>query len=103
MNETPIKAGKNKDKTKKGRMKQGYCWPMFGEQIEIVFIYADSRARYQIEKILSKQFSGTLLTDGYGAYAAYCQANELITHAQCWPRYPDSRFIKRRFDKTLCV
>ena len=82
MDETPIKAGKSK--TRKGRMHQGYFWPIFGEDNEIVFTYAGSRARHVIERILTEQFRGTLLSDGYAAYASYCRGNTDIVHAQCW-------------------
>jgi len=82
MDETPIKAGKSK--TKKGRMNQGYFWPIYGEDDEVAFIYADSRARRVVEGILSTQFGGTIVTDGYAAYASFCKANAAITHAQCW-------------------
>jgi len=70
MDETPIKAGKSR--TKKGRMHQGYFWPIYGDNNEIVFTYAGSRARHVIERILTEQFRGTLLSDGYAAYASYC-------------------------------
>lgn len=82
MDETPIKAGKSK--TRRGRMNQGYLWPMYGEEDEIAFTFAASRARRVIERILAGQFEGTILSDGYSAYAAYCQANQSIVHAQCW-------------------
>ncbi len=82
MDETPIKAGKSKKK--KGRMHQGYYWPLFGDQNEIVFTYADSRARRVIEQLLNDKFSGTLLSDGYKAYASYVASTEGVTHAQCW-------------------
>ena len=49
-----------------------------------MFTYSDSRGRQQIEKIVKEQFSGTLVTDGYAAYARYVQKTEGITHAQCW-------------------
>ena len=29
-------------------------------------------------------YSGTLLSDGYAAYAAYAKHNGQVTHAQCW-------------------
>lgn len=80
MDETPIKAGK----AGKGKMQQGYFWPIYGEQDEIVFTYSASRGRAHIEQVLKEQFSGTLLSDGYAAYARYAEENEGITHAQCW-------------------
>ena len=93
MDETPIKAGKSK--TRKGRMNQGYLWPIYGEDEEIVFTYASSRARHVIERILAEQFEGTILTDGYSAYASYCRASETITHAQCWA-HARRKFVEAR-------
>ena len=82
MDETPVKAGKSKKK--KGRMHQGYYWPLYGDQDEIVFTYSESRARRVIEQLLDNQFSGTLLSDGYKAYASYAAKTEGVVHAQCW-------------------
>ena len=79
MDETPIKAGKQK----KGKMRQAYLWPMYGEEDEIVFRYAPSRAHHYVQDWL-KDYSGTLLSDGYEAYAAYARQNDQVTHAQCW-------------------
>ena len=80
MDETPIKAGRQH----KGKMKQGYFWPVYGEDDEIVFTYSDSRGRRQIESLLNQSFKGTILTDGYAAYARYVKQTEQVTHAQCW-------------------
>ncbi len=64
MDETPIKAGRQK----KGKMRQAYLWPMYGEADEIVFKYAPSRAHHHVQEWL-KGYQGTLLSDGYDAYA----------------------------------
>ena len=80
MDKTPIKAGRQH----KGKMKQGYFWPVYGEDDEIVFTYSDSRGRQQIETLLNQSFKGTILTDGYAAYARYVKQTEAVTHAQCW-------------------
>ncbi len=80
MDETPIKAGRKA----KGKLKQSYYWPIYGEANEIVFTFSESRGRQHIEQILNKQFKGTLLTDGYAAYARYVASTEGIDHAQCW-------------------
>ena len=80
MDETPIKASREY----KGKMKQGWFWPVYGEADEVVFTYSDSRGRQQVEKLLKTQFKGALITDGYAAYARFVQKTEGITHAQCW-------------------
>lgn len=82
MDETPIKAGRSK--RQRGRMHQGYFWPIYGEEDEICFVYAGSRARRVIEELLTKEFEGTLLSDGYAAYAAYAASSTNVVHAQCW-------------------
>jgi transposase len=79
MDETPIKAGRQK----KGKMRQGYFWPIYGDDDEIVFHYAPSREHRHVQEFLGS-FSGTLLSDGYEAYAAYAKHNGQVTHAQCW-------------------
>lgn len=82
MDETPIKAGKSK--TRRGKMHQGYYWPLYGEDDEVVFSYSDSRARRVIESILQAKCTGTLLSDGYKAYASYVANTPRLVHAQCW-------------------
>ncbi len=79
MDETPIKAGRQK----KGKMRQGYFWPIYGDDDEIVFHYAPTREHRHVQAFLG-DFSGTLLSDGYEAYAAYARHNGQVTHAQCW-------------------
>ena len=78
MDETAIKAGRAK-----GKMKAAWFWPLMSED-EIVFTYSPSRGKQQVEKLLNDVFEGTLLSDGYAAYARYVAATELVTHAQCW-------------------
>jgi transposase len=79
MDETPIKAGREK----KGKLRQGYFWPMYGDADEMVFRYAPSREHRHVDAFLGN-FSGTLLSDGYEAYAAYARGRQQVTHAQCW-------------------
>jgi transposase len=80
MDETPIKAGRKA----KGKMRQGYLWPIYGEADEIVFGYTPSRAAGHVRDVLGESFSGTLVSDGYEAYARYARQNTLVTHAECW-------------------
>ena len=79
MDETPIKAGKQG----KGKMRQAYLWPVYGDRDEMVFHYTASRAHRHVQDILG-DYQGTLLSDGYEAYAAYSRCNAGVTHAQCW-------------------
>ncbi|MGB5340205.1 MAG: IS66 family transposase, partial [Gammaproteobacteria bacterium] len=80
MDETPIKAGRKA----KGKLRQGYLWPLYGEADEIVFTYTPSRAAGHVRDVLGASFSGTLVSDGYEAYARYARQNPLVTHAECW-------------------
>ena len=79
MDETPLKAGR----AKRGKMRQAYLWPMYGDSDEIVFRYAPDRAHRHVKDWLG-DFRGTLLSDGYDAYAAYARNQPGVTHAQCW-------------------
>jgi transposase len=96
MDEVPIKAGR---KTK-GKMKQTYFWPIYGDNDEIAFTWSSSRGTaHAIEQL--QGFSGTLITDGYQAYTkAVVQLNkqdEKITHAACWVH------SRRYFEKSLDI
>ncbi len=78
MDETSIKAGR----AAPGRMRGAYFWPVYGEDGEIAFHYAPSRAHRHVDEFLGN-YRGTLLSDGYAAYEAYAK-RQGITHAQCW-------------------
>lgn len=80
MDEVPIKAGLQA----KGKMQQGYFWPIYGEDDEVVFTFNLSRGKKHIEDLLKTHFQGTLVTDGYAAYARFVEKTEGVTHAQCW-------------------
>ena len=80
MDETSIKAGREG----KGKMRTGWLWPVYGDHDEVVFHYAPTRAHRHVHTFLG-EFCGTLLSDGYEAYAAYAaQRPGKVTHAQCW-------------------
>jgi hypothetical protein len=80
MDETPIKAGRKH----KGKLRQAYFWPIYGEADEIAFSYSPSRASAHVREVLGETFKGTLVTDGYEAYAKYARNHALVTHAECW-------------------
>src|SRR5699024_1078990 len=80
MDETPIKAGRKS----KGKLNNADFWPWYGDCDEIRFTFADTRGKRRIEKVLAEHLTGTLLTDGYGAYVSYAQNQPGVTHAQCW-------------------
>jgi transposase len=96
MDEVPIKAGRKS----KGKMKQTYFWPMFGDKNEIAFTWSNSRGFLHAQNQL-EGFTGTLLTDGYAAYSkTVAKLNEketTITHATCWVH------ARRYFDKALLI
>lgn len=79
MDETPIKASRKS----RGKMKTTYYWPLYGEQDEVAFAWFSSRAAPNVKALLG-DFSGTLLSDGYAAYASYVAQATGIVHAQCW-------------------
>lgn len=90
IDETPIKAGREQ----KGKLKQGYFWPIFGDHQEICFTFSSSRSQKHLFDSL-KKFTGTILSDGYSAYANYAKANEQTRHAQCWVH------TRRKFEEAL--
>jgi hypothetical protein len=75
-------------------MKQGYYWPIFGDNNEIVFFFSSSRATRVVHELLG-EFSGTLVTDGYAAYERYTNKMGAATRSQCWSH------ARRPFDKAL--
>ncbi|MCP4007401.1 MAG: transposase, partial [bacterium] len=79
MDETPIRTGRKR----KGTMKTGYFWPIYGDRDEVVFPFSDSRSGAFIKKSLG-EFCGVLLTDGYQAYEKYAAQINGVVHAQCW-------------------
>jgi len=56
---------------------------LYGDADEVVFTYSSSRHAAHIQETL-KGFTGTLLTDGYSAYAQYAAQTDKVTLAQCW-------------------
>ena len=79
MDETPVKAGRRV----KGKLHTGYFWPLYGDQEEIAFPFAASRAQSVVREALG-QFCGVLLTDGYIVYDRFAQTVNRLVHAQCW-------------------
>ena len=92
MDETSLKAGR----AAKGKMRTGWLWPVYGDAEEGVFHYAPSRAHRHVHAFLG-QYRGTLLSDGYEAYAA-CAAQRPgeVTHALCWAH--TRRYFERAKD-----
>ena len=82
MDETPIRAGRHPGKP--GSMRKGYFWPVLGDRAEVVFPFATSRRHGHAAEFLGK-YSGTLVSDGYGAYEAHVAARGgAVTHQGCW-------------------
>lgn len=79
MDETPVKAGRKE----KGKMNKAYFWPLYGDANEVAFTFSLSRKKQHVVDTL-KNFSGTLLTDGYAAYERYAAQSDNVIHAQCW-------------------
>ena len=96
MDETPIKAGR-----KKGAMGQGYFWPIYGDQEEVVFLFSMSRGSKVVHEALAG-FEGTLLTDGYRVYENFTKATANVTHAQCWAHLRRKFFEGKDLELELC-
>ncbi len=84
IDETPVKAGKGKNKKGQGKMKQAWFWPVLGESGDIAFHFSPSRGKQVLVSLLNERFKGTVQTDGYDVYARYSQARKDIVHALCW-------------------
>ena len=100
MDETSVKAGPSKKRP--GKMQQGYFWPMYGDKDELVFVFAASRGKQVIEKLLGVHFSGTLVADGYAAYAAWVKGSDKAILAQCWT-HTRRQFVYARDGEELTV
>jgi transposase len=84
MDETPIKAGRKKGTPpRRGQMKTGYFWPIYGDRDEIAFLFAPTRGTEVVRAAL-RDFKGVLLTDGYKVYELFAGATNGVVHAQCW-------------------
>ncbi len=90
MDETPIRAGRKKGKP--GKMKTGYFWPLYGDQNEVAFPFAPTRAHAQVEALLG-DFRGTLVSDGYEAYERFRAKHAEVVHALCWA-HARRQFVK---------
>jgi hypothetical protein len=80
MDETPIKAGRSRP----GKMKQTWFWPVYGQTDEVCFIHSPSRGAKVIVEALGEHFDGTLVTDGHSAYTSFAKKRPEVTHANCW-------------------
>ncbi len=95
MDETPVKAGrKKKEPPGRGKMSTAYFWPLYGDQDEVVFHFAPTRAHSVVHEMLDG-VAGTLITDGYDAYKQYAAKSSKVCHAACWDH------TRRGFDKAL--
>jgi hypothetical protein len=48
---------------------------------EVLFTYSASRAHATVERIIRNTFNGTIVSDGYAAYARYAEKNDRVTHS----------------------
>lgn len=82
MDETPVQVLNEPDRTAQS---QSYMWVQRGgppEKPITLFNYEPSRSGATASSLLSG-YTGTLMTDGYAAYRAVANANQL-THLCCW-------------------
>ena len=85
MDETAIRAGRTKnEKTGRGKMSQGWLWPVLGEDGDIMFGYSGGRGLAEVKKFIGEKYAGTIQTDGYGVYAKYAAKAPQCIHALCW-------------------
>jgi hypothetical protein len=98
IDETPIKASRVK-----GKMKTGYFWAVYGDQDEVAFLFAPTRASPVVKEVLGS-FCGVLVSDGYRVYEQYAAKVEEIEHAQCWAhtrrKFLEAQDVEPRFSQT---
>ncbi len=95
MDETPLKAGRKKGKPPdRGKMATGYFWPLYGDRHEVCFHFAPTRSHSVVRSLLAG-FKGTLVSDGYDAYAKYAAQSTAVRHAACWVH------ARRGFERAL--
>lgn len=95
MDETPMKAGRQKGKPPgRGKMATGYFWPMYGDQDEVCFHFAPTRSHRVVHELLAG-YVGTVLADGYDAYERFANKTTQVCYAACWVH------TRRGFDKAL--
>ena len=80
VDETPIKVGPGVD----GKLKQGWLWPIHGEDGEIFFLFDPGRGTTVISNVIPEDFQGVLLTDGYTVYSRLARMRPNFIHAVCW-------------------
>jgi hypothetical protein len=100
MDETPIRAGRTPGV--KGKMHQGYFWPLFGDRREVAFPFSPSRSLAAAREIL-QGYQGKILSDGYSVYERYVEAMGGAQHAQCW-NHTRRKFVEAEsVEPTLCA
>ncbi|MCB0334301.1 MAG: IS66 family transposase, partial [Bdellovibrionales bacterium] len=97
MDETPVKAGRDKGKR---QMKKGYFWSIYGEKEEIAFLFSPSRSGKLVRDVL-ENFEGTLLTDAYKVYDIFAELNAEVTRAQCWAHARRKFFDAKDYEPEL--
>jgi hypothetical protein len=91
IDETTIRAGRSPNA--KGKMHSAYFWPIYGHLDEVAFHFAKTRSHTVLDDVL-KDYSGTAITDGYGAYERFGKKLDRIQRAQCWSHYLESAVIR---------
>jgi transposase len=68
-----------------GRAKQGYLWVGKKPDGEVFFQWETSRASECLDRLIPKDFQGTIQCDGYAGYRAFAdRRNGAIKLAACW-------------------
>lgn len=94
--ETPVRC---LDRDAPGGSRQGYLWVYRGLTGDVIFDWQTSREHRHLAEWFGKNFEGVLLSDGYQAYAAYCQLQarrgKKVLRAACLAH------IRRKFEAAL--
>lgn len=79
-----------------GRTRLGYLWTYSRPGEDVFFDWQTSRAASCLDEVIHADFTGTLQSDGYGAYPAFAKTRGgAITLAGCWAH------VRRKFHEAL--
>ncbi|WP_343076061.1 IS66 family transposase [Haloferula luteola] len=85
--------------TAPGGSKLGYFWVYRGPSGDVIFDWQTSREHRHLAQWFDENFEGVLLSDGYQAYAAYCELQarrrKKVRRAACLAH------IRRKFEAAL--
>lgn len=103
VDETTLKVQRGeKDKFGSGKASTDYLWAMLGRgpdgtPIGVSFLHADGRQHAVAGRLLKDVMTGSVMSDGYGAYESLLKDRPGVVHAACWAH------VRRKFHEARQV